>query len=727
MMAASALRRVGSVLARSRFGPTPHTPAPHTPAERRRWLGLMVACWLTMGGALIAATALGVSRLLVVELAVVIIVAFPVAWRLHFSALPRFWPNQIVLVVALVLGLIQWRMGVFSAGADVMRLFVSYRVLVSAFYWVMAFRAFAVRTVSDLTQTALPAASGLLLVLIASPTLEALVGTALVLGGTLALLAGEHAAARAAEVDERIAPVRVRGGAWRPTVNSWLSLLAAAAVAAVVMAALASRYEPSNEAARWLRRQLAWRLARLMIREEDSPYISSPTMALGGPAPTPQDRLLLIVRCESPVLPRTAVYDIYEGDQWRQSRRRWERLPKVGGRWRLPPPERIGLASAVTDPLEVEITSAYGFLGLLPVPFFAQEIELDVPSMRSDRSGMVSFTGHVLPGDTYRARVAYPAAVTAPPGTPPPPAEDMEYTLQLPKELPARIRRLAQRIVAERQLEGPSAVAIAIENYLRDPRNFTYDLDAPYVPQGQDYVDHFLFVSRRGYCNHFASAMVVLLRTLNVPARLATGFTAGQYRPDRGVYEVRDQDAHAWVEVFLPHTGWVDFDPTPDVPGEDAEATGGGLARLRARLAAAVVWLSANWRFVAALALLLALAAAVGVAGTRWQRRVVRPLRAGAPPAARIVHAYRQALLLLERGGLPRAASAAPWEFQRSVLEEAPLLAPGLALLTEKYVAARYAAGEPSASEADAAEAALLGLRDITRDTEDGRHAAEGD
>jgi len=724
---ATALQRFREFARRHRFAPFPHTPPEDTLAERRRWLGLMIACWLVMAGALLAATALVDSTLLLVELAVVVVAAFPVVWRLHFSTMPRFWPNQVIFLVALILGIIHWRMGVFTGGEDMRGLVVSYRTLVSIFYWIMAYRAFAMRTVRDLTQTALPAISGLLLVLTAAPGPVTILGTVLVIGGAFTLLAAEHSAARLEAIDERIPAARVRIASWRPTVNSLLSLLLAAAVAAVIIAALAARYQPTNELARSLRRQLAWRLARLIIVEEAAPWTAQPTLGLGGPALAPQDRLMLIIRCETPVKPRTAVYDIYEGNRWAQSEREWRRVPRDGDVWRMPPLQEMGTAPAVTDVVDVEITSAYGFLGLLPVPYFPEEIDADVPSLRVDRAGMLSFTGHVLPGDTYTARVAMPAAVTAPPGSQPPSPADMSFALQVPESVPARVKRLARRVAADANATIPTTQAIAIENYLRDPARFTYDLDAPWVPEGRDYVDHFLFSSRRGYCNHYATAMAVMVRSLGIPARLATGFTAGQYQPDREVYEIRDQDAHAWVEVFLPDTGWVDFDPTPDVETQEEPAGGtrGVIAATREWLVAAGTWVAGHALLVAALIVLLAAATVGGMAAARWYRRQLRLLRPGAPARDRVIHAYRQALQLLARAGLTRPPSAAPWEFQRVTAGQAPPLAQELALLTEKYVGARFAAGPPPAGDAEAAEAALMRLRDAVLELDEDTHEAD--
>jgi hypothetical protein len=122
----------------------------------------------------------------------------------------------------------------------------------------------------------------------------------------------------------------------------------------------------------------------------------------------------------------------------------------------------------------------------------------------------------------------------------------------------ARVGDLAKKIT--KGLNTPYEKALAIERYLG--QHYTYDLDAPAAPAGMDAVNYFLFTSERGYCDVFASAMVVMCREIGVPARLATGFSTGVYDPSRKCYLVRDMDRHAWAEVYFPDCGWVTFDPT---------------------------------------------------------------------------------------------------------------------------------------------------------------------
>lgn len=130
--------------------------------------------------------------------------------------------------------------------------------------------------------------------------------------------------------------------------------------------------------------------------------------------------------------------------------------------------------------------------------------------------------------------------------------------LQLPREHDARITELAAQVTrgATTQLE----IARRIEQHLRE--NYGYTLDLKRVEDGDPVAD-FLFNVKEGHCEYFASAMVLMLRTRRVPARLVNGFQTGEYNRTADIYTVRQSDAHSWVEVFFPKSGWVTFDPTP--------------------------------------------------------------------------------------------------------------------------------------------------------------------
>ncbi len=135
-----------------------------------------------------------------------------------------------------------------------------------------------------------------------------------------------------------------------------------------------------------------------------------------------------------------------------------------------------------------------------------------------------------------------------------------EHYLQLPA-LDTRIPRLAQELTVG---DGTDLQrARAIEHYLRTDFGYTLQLPSREVA---DPLAYFLFVRRKGHCEYFASAMTVMLRSLAIPARIATGFQSGVYNPITDLWLVRASDAHAWVEAWLPGRGWTTFDPTPPDP-----------------------------------------------------------------------------------------------------------------------------------------------------------------
>lgn len=152
------------------------------------------------------------------------------------------------------------------------------------------------------------------------------------------------------------------------------------------------------------------------------------------------------------------------------------------------------------------------------------------------------------------------------------PASIRSLYLQLPGELPDRVRTLARRLTAGSANRYEAVMAVL--NYLKSPR-FTYSTDQVPRPAGnQDYVDQFLFTSRTGYCDNFSTSMVVLLRAAGIPARWVKGFATGEYMGPseakingktvaESVYQIKNSDAHSWVDVYFPGSGWVSFDPTP--------------------------------------------------------------------------------------------------------------------------------------------------------------------
>ncbi len=135
------------------------------------------------------------------------------------------------------------------------------------------------------------------------------------------------------------------------------------------------------------------------------------------------------------------------------------------------------------------------------------------------------------------------------------------YT-KLPASVPERVYSLARNLTSSRA--SPYDEAKALEKYLRD--NYPYNLNVSLPPVGADVVDYFLFDLKEGYCDYYASAMVVMARSIGLPARLVSGFASGLFDDSEGTFTVRASDAHAWVEIYFSGIGWVEFEPTANQP-----------------------------------------------------------------------------------------------------------------------------------------------------------------
>jgi len=160
--------------------------------------------------------------------------------------------------------------------------------------------------------------------------------------------------------------------------------------------------------------------------------------------------------------------------------------------------------------------------------------------------------------------------------------EMRDIYLQLPSNLDARIPELARTISGS--ADNPYDKSLAIESYLRTKFSYTLNMGTTQV---EDPLAHFLFDTKAGFCEYFATAMTVMLRTQGIPAREVNGFLPGEYNDVGGDYIVRASDAHSWVEAYFPGTGWLTFDPTP--PSSD-QASG-----LLARLALYIDWFQLTW------------------------------------------------------------------------------------------------------------------------------------
>ena len=337
------------------------------------------------------------------------------------------------------------------------------------------------------------------------------------------------------------------------------------------------------------------------------------------------------------------------------------------------------------------------------------------------------------------------------------PQEILTTYLQLPK-LDPRIEQLARTVTAHDAT--PYDKAADLERYFHTSFRYTLDLSDMNKP---DPLAYFLFTKRAGHCEYFASAMVVMLRTLGIPSRYVTGFLPGEYNDLAHDYIIRGSNAHSWVEVYFPQYGWITFDPTP--PGD---AKQGGLfsrvgmywdwfqfswnewvvnydfshqlslargvrqsslswserisnyyreKRLRAentlklwqaRLAASRYSLPGALIFLLALLIYFRGRALGGFVAVRWK---LRARREGQLPSELAAFEYRQMLRLLERRGWRKSPAQTPLEFAASI--RVPEFAGPVAELTQLYQSARFGAAPADARRVSSLLTALKSLRRV--------------
>jgi protein-glutamine gamma-glutamyltransferase len=259
---------------------------------------------------------------------------------------------------------------------------------------------------------------------------------------------------------------------------------------------------------------------------------------------------------ESELYWRGKVFDYYNGSSWENRLSSSRVLLKGPAASFILGAEGPAPRKCVTQRIMLEPLDTPTLFALYP----AYVMNGDFRAVLTDRSGAFSLS------TAPEGRISYTAcSVLFPPkkaAAARREAKDANYYLQLPDGID-ELKALAGRIT--RRSDSPTKKALEVQDYLET--NYSYSLE-PGGKNGEDPVNNFLFHSKKGYCEHFATSMVLLLRATGVPARLVSGFHGGEWNEYGGYYTVRAQDAHTWVEAYIKNSGWVRFDPTPPAPIE---------------------------------------------------------------------------------------------------------------------------------------------------------------
>jgi hypothetical protein len=302
---------------------------------------------------------------------------------------------------------------------------------------------------------------------------------------------------------------------------------------------------------------------------------------LGSMGPVIQD-LSLVMRVipsegeqKGPSYLRGMSFDSYDGKAWKNTFSQKVSLPKFDRTFEIRPgrlPANVFRKTLLLEPIETAVLFTVGS----PV-----RIQGNFPSLVQDRPGSLYFPSIPFQRTEYEILATF---------EPPSEADRVIQRIDYPSEVREHYLsgEVDPRIVdLAHEIADPFPTlfekVLAIERHLRT--HYTYSLEV--APSDRPPLEDFLFYQKKGYCEYYASAMVMMLRSLGIASRLVTGFLPGEWNEFGKYYLVRQSDAHAWVEVYFPEGRWLPFDPTPSVgqPGKTPWTA----------MAAYVDWMQMKW------------------------------------------------------------------------------------------------------------------------------------
>ena len=462
---------------------------------------------------------------------------------------------------------------------------------------------------------------------------------------------------------------------------------------------------------------------------------------------------------------RGLAYDRYNGRSWSQSRTRRRALNLVeDGTFLVRPPGSRSPARSsanrirqdiLLEPLDTAVVFAASFAEVVNGEFYTVQADsmsglylLSPPSSRI-RYSVTSQMSQLTAEEQTATSFEYADPIRA------------RY-LQVP-DGSQQIGDLTQQVTA--QALTPFGRVQAIQQHLMN--NYRYSLEADTATLSHP-LEEFLFTRKTGYCEHYATAMVVMLRTIGIPARLVTGFLATEWNEYGGYFTVRQRDAHAWVEVYFPRSGWITMDPTPSVNAAVAPSRWARLSRLGESIQLQWDRLFVRYSAKDQLAVvhgvregsdalretisrwMARLGAPIGEAASRMVRmaKAFQPgivgLVAGslvigiavllltlrdriglwatthlpsAHPQLAILQLYARMLRVLERRGIRKAPAVTAGEFARYVAQEWQTAGPAVAEITTLYNQGRFSKTPLSAEELSRAAEQVGQLQSLARST----------
>lgn len=443
-------------------------------------------------------------------------------------------------------------------------------------------------------------------------------------------------------------------------------------------------------------------------------------------------KIVMRIRSQAPGFWRVLAFDHYTGQGWKISRNADEQVqqfdrPSWSFRFVLPWEATLNRTREVVQ----SYTIVSDLPNLLPALFAPKELYFPTQQIALDKEGGLRSPVPLAEGLTYTVVSEVPyrdrTLLQQAEGSPPPYIQD--HYLQIPDAIAERIRAHTEAVLANspKPLEAASEKALYLAQYLK--QHYAILPNLPFFAGNEDLVEAFLFVHEGGYPDHFATVLTVMLRAIDIPARLAVGFAPGEFNVFTGYYVVKNTDAYALTEVYFPKYGWFAFDPIPGHPLippsiEDSKLFGvlqqfwnwiagwlptpvssiliGIAAWLGTGIDAILTWVmpifTQGWQgLLAGGSLLIAISFCswLGWKGWRWwcHRRWLAQL----PPMEAL---YQRMLRILAAQGMPKRSHQTPFDFvQACQASYPPEQVQRIAAVSQAYVTWRYGRRVPAAHD----------------------------